>query len=301
MSKKSLLSEYIWTDYYDFFDYFSEDTVRPGCSPRCLIHQDGSRHAIILIHGLSDSPYFVSAIGDFFHFELKYNVYMPLLHFHGLLEPKGMEGIQLEEWRNNITYSIEYAQKDSEIVSIGGLSTGGTLSVATALSGEKITGALYLFSAALDLAGGLGGTLGELKERLLRTFLADLLDRNKPLIGDNPYRYSHVDLDGAQELAKLIKQTDELIKKFSIHNPLKLPIFAAHSEADTTASISGIEKLERICSAKTFTFMRFAKELGIPHASVVLEEAISGIEKPEPANQKFSEMTQKIKDFAKKL
>ena len=59
---------------------------------------------------------------------------------------------------------------------------------------------MYLFSAALDLAGGIGGVVGdligdlvgELKERLLRTPVADLVDffdNTKPLIGVNPHCY----------------------------------------------------------------------------------------------------------------
>ena len=69
----------------------------------------------------------------------------------------------------------------------------------TAVKNPTINGTVYLFSAALDLAGGIGGVvgelagnlLGELKERLLRTPVADLVaffDSIKPLIGDNPYR-----------------------------------------------------------------------------------------------------------------
>ena len=39
--------------------------------------------------------------------------------------------------------------------------------------------------------------------------LADLLDKDRPLIGRNPYRYDRMDLDGAQELARLIKEIDQ--------------------------------------------------------------------------------------------
>jgi hypothetical protein len=57
---------------------------------------------------------------------------------------------------------------------------------------------LYLFSAALDLAGNIAG---DLKEFILRTFLVEIVDRNKPLIGSNPYRYAGMDLDAARELS----------------------------------------------------------------------------------------------------
>lgn len=301
MPKRTPLTENIWSDYFDRFDYFSREAVRPGCEPRYLKHEQGSGRAIVLVHGLSDSPYFVSAIGDFFYFELGYDVFMPLLHFHGLCDPKGMEGVELEEWEDNVAYAIECAQKESDRISIGGLSTGGVLSLATASSSPNINGAVYLFSAALSLAGGYRGLIGDMKEILLKTFLVDLFDRNKELIGDNPYRYSHVDLDGARELARLIKRTDTIIKGFSSEKPFPLPIFAAHSEADTTASIRGIENLGRICSPDAFTFMRFPKNDDIPHASVVLYEAISGIENPEPANPRFKEMMQEVKVFAQNL
>ncbi|MCI5146675.1 MAG: hypothetical protein D3923_14400, partial [Candidatus Electrothrix sp. AR3] len=67
----------------------------------------------------------------------------------------------------------------------------------------------------------------ELKERLLRTWVADIMDSDKPLIGDNPYRYSHMDMDGAQELARLIKETDIIIDEFSQQNPFPKRVFAA--------------------------------------------------------------------------
>jgi esterase/lipase len=44
----------------------------------------------VLIHGLTDSPYFMTAIGEYFFGNLGYNVYLPLLQCHGLKEPKGV-------------------------------------------------------------------------------------------------------------------------------------------------------------------------------------------------------------------
>ena len=125
---------------------------------------------------------------------------------HGLKSPKGMEGVELEEWKENVGFAVEVADSKSREVSIGGLSTGGTLSFAKGKNDTRVNGAIYLFSAALDLAGGKTGLIGEVKEWLLRTCLADLLDKNTPLIGKNPYRYAGMDMDGAQELARLIKE-----------------------------------------------------------------------------------------------
>lgn len=184
-----------WHDYYAQFSEFSDATVRPGCQPWVFTHATPAAKAVVLCHGLTDSPYFLKAIGRYFHHQLGYDVYLPLLQGHGLKKPKGMEGVQLEAWKANVDFAVRTAAGKAASVSIGGLSTGGTLSVYTACTDPTITGDLFLFSAALDLAGGPGGVIGEMKERLLLTPLADLLDSDAPLIGPNPYRYARMDMD----------------------------------------------------------------------------------------------------------
>ncbi len=292
-----------WLAYYDAFEYFSRDTVRDGCHPRIMEHETAER-AVVLVHGLTDSPHFLAAIGEHFHGALGYNVYMPLLHCHGLKHPNGMEGVKLEEWKRNVQFAIWTAAERSAQVSIGGLSTGGTLSFYMACTEPRIGGDLYLFSAALDLAGGPFGLIGELKERVLRTFLADLFDRNAPLIGRNPYRYARLDLDGAQELARLIKQTDALLKGFDRKTPFPKRVFAAHSESDTTANIQGIRTLKRKTSPHDFTAYVVPKSVGVPHASLVLKEPVFASDAPEDeapleaANPEFDEMMAALTAFA---
>jgi len=287
-----------WLDYYDRFSYFSPEKVRDGCHPRIMEHPNSSEKSIVLVHGLTDSPYFMTAIGDYFFNNLGYNVYMPLLHCHGLKEPKGMEDVELEEWKSNVNFAIKSAATQSEQISIGGLSTGGTLSFYMAANLPKINGTLYLFSAALDLAGGYHGLIGELKERLLRTFLVDILDSKKPLIGDNPYRYSHIDMDGAQELARLIKEIDIIIDGFSQKDLFPKRVFAAHSECDTTAAISGIEELQKISIPNRFYFFRIPKRFKVSHASLVLKDPILKHGEPlEKQNPQFQEMMEAIAAF----
>jgi pimeloyl-ACP methyl ester carboxylesterase len=246
-----------WPDYYERVPYFSAEAVRDGCHPRFMEHEAPTAKAIVLIHGLTDSPYFMTAIGEYFFGNLGYNVYLPLLQCHGLKEPNGMEGVKLDEWKANVNFAVDIAASKARQVVIGGLSTGGALSFYTAVKNPKINGTLYLFSAALDLAGGIGGVLGDLigdlvgevKEHLLRTAVADLVDffdNDKPLIGVNPYGYARMDLDGAWELSKLIKETDTLIHGFNPKEPFAKRVFAAHSESDATANIMGIEDLQKV-------------------------------------------------------
>lgn len=291
-----------WMEYYKEFTYFSPKDVRDGCHPRIMLHAAPARNAIVLVHGLSDSPHFVSSIGQHFHEKLGFDVYLPLLQCHGLREPRGMETVDLAEWKRNVRFAMRKAQERSERISIGGLSTGGTLSFYMAATKPAVNGDLYLFSAALDLAGGHMGLLGELKERVLRTFLADILDQEKPLVGSNPYRYSHIDMDAAQELAYLIKETDDLIDGFDHKCPFPRRIFIAHSESDSTADISGVENLcEKVSGDESLVFYRIPESRGVSHASLVLKDPIRDNGKIlEAENPLFEDMMKEAGAFALK-
>ena len=292
-----------WPEYYNRFPYFNPDAVRDGCHPRIMEHGTPTGKAIVLIHGLTDSPCFLLAIAHHFYSNLSYNVYLPLLHCHGLKEPKGMEGVELEEWKANVRFAVDAAAEKADRVSIGGLSTGGALSLFMACTKPKITGDLYLFSAALDLAGGSLGLIGEMKERLLRTFLPDILDSKKDLIGRNPYRYDRMDMDGAQELARMIKETDDLLDGFDAKNPFPKRVFAAHSEFDTTANIQGIRTLQEKTAPEDFTAYIISAKNQVPHASLVLEKpiyannAVEGEPPLEEANPVFADMMTAITNF----
>lgn len=292
-----------WAAYYNQFPYFTSDSIRPGCYPRIHEQPGGSKNAIVLVHGLTDSPYFLTAIAGFFYHELGFNVYLPLLQGHGLKQPRGMADVELSEWKKNVSFAIDVAAGQSESVSVGGLSAGGTLSFYMAARNPAVTGNLYLFSAALDIAGGIGGFTGELKERLLRSYLAELLaqrEHDRPLIGVHPYRYARMDKDGAIELGKLILETDVIIAEHGPENLFDKLVFAAHSASDRRADFSGIRALQQIVDPANFSLFYIPESYKVPHASVVLKEPIyvpdADAETPplEPANPLFDEMMEAV-------
>jgi esterase/lipase len=290
-----------WDDYYiqHFGEYKEKSDMRDGCHPLIFKHGDLTRNAIVLVHGLSDSPYFMRDIGEYFCAEIGFDVYIPLLKAHGLKDPQSMKDASVEAWKADVRFAVKEAKKSGGRVSIGGLSTGGTLSVEMALNDEDaIDGGIFLFSAALGLATDLGN-LGEI---LLRTPLAaffDHLDQSN-LTNDspsgNPYRYSKVDIGGSIELSRLIREIDDLTKQEFVTQPL----FAAHSEADITADIDVIEHLVKK-SSKAELF-RINKSFAIPHASLVLKSTVfSANSSPlEPCNPFFSEMMKSVQMFAVK-
>jgi esterase/lipase len=292
----------IWDEYLENFDYFSRDALRRDCEPRRYLHKGGSEKAIVLIHGLTDSPYTMGAIGRYFHQEMGYDVYLPLLQKHGLKDPCFMRGVSLAEWKKNLQFAVEAAAALSSEVSIGGLSTGGSLSFNFACSHPAVNGDLYLFSAAFRLYGGPGGRFGRFLEYLLMTRLSFLFTSSKPLIGANPYRYSRVPFNSVRELVILMRENDALLDKYFEHEKCEKKIFSAWSEDDTVVSVKAIKTLSKIAGPKRYQPFAIPKEKEVPHACVVLQEPIHAVGATnsvvlEPANPCFDEMMAKVKQF----
>jgi esterase/lipase len=291
-----------WDDYYTqhFGNYKQKSAVRDRCHPQIFKHGD-KRNAIVLVHGLTDSPYFMRDIGQYFAAEMGFDVYLPLLRAHGLKEPEDMKDASLIEWQKDVRFAINTAKQSGGKVSIGGLSTGGALGVEIALTdANAIDGGVFLFSAALKLAG----KLGNVSEIFLRTPLAQFFDHldQTDLTNDspsgNPYRYSKIDIGGATQLSALIEELEVLTDNKILNQPL----FAVHSEADTTAAIDAIEKLIKKSTdgSRPAELFRIGKDFGVPHASVVLKNPIVSSNKSplEPRNPFFDDMMQSLQVFA---
>jgi hypothetical protein len=109
-----------------------------------------------------------------------------------------------------------------------------------------------------------------------------------------------MDLDGARELSKLIAETDALINRFNPQEPFSTRVFAAHSESDATAAITGIEALQQVSAPDQFRFFRIPEAARVSHVSLVLAEPIYAIgagdgAKPlVEANPQFRDMMEAI-------
>ncbi len=254
------------------------------------------------MHGLTDSPFYMLAIAEYFHQVLGYDVYLPLLQCHGLKNPGHMEGVSLAEWKKNVRFAIRTAAEKAERVSVGGLSTGGTLSLYFGCTDPEVTGDIYLFSAALGIYGGRFGFFGELLEFLLRLPVVRFPETMKLLVGKNPYRYDRVPLNSAGQLARLIFEVAKLLK--SKDNGLQTKhIFAAWSEYDRVVDIRKFKKLQKVIRHDRLVRFIIAKAARIDHACVVLKEPIYAVncqpgDAPlEKANPGFMEMMAAVARF----
>ena len=294
----------IWHEYYTEFPSFSDGAVRDGCQPRKMEYGTRAEKAIVLVHGLSDSPHFLRAIGEFFHFKLGYDVYLPLLQGHGLRKPDAMNGVSLQTWKKNVEFAIDSAGTSENSLSIGGLSMGGALSFYMGATHPAITGDLYLFSAALGLYDGGLGIVGRILEFLLRTPFTRLTGNTKmPLIGPNPYRYSSISVNSAKELSSLIREINGLIRSFKLNKNFKKRIFSVSSEYDNVISLRAISGLRQITEKDHLVQYTIRKSLKVDHACVVLKDPIyaAGARLGEPplekANPEFPQIMADLRDF----
>ncbi|BHH85818.1 alpha/beta hydrolase [Desulforhopalus sp. 52FAK] len=269
--------ESVWHAYYDAFPYINKDDVRPFCHPRKLLHPDGSDRSIILIHGLSDSPYSVLAIGNYFHHDLGYDVYLPLLQCHGFNHANGMRGVKLDAWKKNIQFAIEVATQRDCRVSIGGLSTGGALAFHFIVQDRRLGGELYLFSAAFGLYGGKKNILSPIIEGFLKLPFVPLLTTGCSLIDENPYRYKRVPLVAGRELAFLMVENQVLLKEIAAAEVFPTKVFSAWSDADRVVRTDLLADFEEILIEGCFESFVVPKRVGVSHAGVVLAEHVYGV------------------------
>lgn len=297
--------ESIWLEYYDAFSYLVLDAVRPLCHPRKLLHAGGSDKAIVLVHGLTDSPYSVSAIAMYFYTELGYDVYLPLLQCHGLKCANGMTGVRFAAWKDNVRFAVEVAAGGGRRVSIGGLSTGGGLAFHFAAVDSKVDGELYLFSAAFGLYGWKRNLLTPLVEGLLKMPFIPWMTSSSSLLSDNPYRYSRVPVISARELVYLIDENKQLLQHIEEGKAFESRVFSVWSEVDVVVRIDLLEKFEAILAPGNFTPYVIPDKANVAHACVVLAEPVyandcsPGDSFLEPANPHYHLMMDSLARFEK--
>ena len=294
---------------------------KPGNHPKILHHNKKMKDVVVLVHGITDSPHYVEAIGKEFH-GLGFNVVLPLLPAHGRKDPwAAMRALKHTDWLEDVDKAISIAKKLGERVSMGGFSTGGALTMHKLTRNPKdVTGGVYLFSAALKirfhtlLSSEFGPGVGKVvddkrwiaasaRERV--ELLIDGRETSEPVsrepnygIGANPYKYSVFFYDGVAELATVIAEIDESYKDGHIppFSDISQPVFIAHSNHDEAADIGGVRLVEENHPDGKVVFFSIDEDPPVEHASVVLKQKIND---DAVANPKFEEMIGMMIAFTK--
>ncbi len=192
---------------------------KPQAKPVDGIYQKG----ILLIHGLSDSPYFLRAVGKYFA-EKGFLVYGLLLPGHGTV-PGDLLKVKNDEWIKATHYGMLQIKKSAKDVYMGGFSTGAILSVHYVLSNTNhdVKG-LFLFAPAFAIYSKLAWmapVIGTFKDW---QSIEDDVDYTK---------YQSFTFNGVTQTYRLIKKVDEL---FDAGKKITVPVFVAQSIDDRTVS-----------------------------------------------------------------
>jgi len=183
------------------------------------------RRGILLTHGLTDSPYFMRHLAEFFR-ENGFRVMAILLPGHGT-QPGDLLDVAWPEWAKAVAYGADRLAEEADEVYLAGFSTGGTLSIYQSLRDNRVRG-LFLFSPALEI------TRRAAWANLHRLY--SWLMPSAKWVGIRPdrsfYKYESLPKNAVAQTHALTKKLDSLLQKHEVI----LPVFAVASQDDTTAN-----------------------------------------------------------------
>jgi pimeloyl-ACP methyl ester carboxylesterase len=249
-----------------------------------ILHNKNSDRVAVLIHGLSDSPFFMRAIAKIL-FDEGYSVVVPLLPGHGLREADDdMSDWDLaERWQSHVDDVIGLASTMGNTLVVGGFSTGGALAVDNYLTKDNHIDGIMLFSGALALSDNAEGMSRIWGIKLL----AKIVDGTYETHGPNPYKYPNVAGFAGLELMDIINDIRAVTgatngtngdngsdnKSAGAQKHIDIPLFAAHSQADSTTPIYGVENL--IAQSKgANTFFVIDETYKLCHADLVVNSEL---------------------------
>lgn len=193
------------------------------------------RRGILLIHGLSDSPYFMRHLAACFQ-ENGFRVMAVLLPGHGT-QPGDLLDVSWKEWARTVAYGTGKLAAEVDEVYLGGYSAGGVLSIYQSLQDERVRG-LFLFAPALEITRLAAYAF-------LHKLVSWLIPRQKWVYvkpDKDIYKYESFAKNAAAQMYALTRALSDQLK---LHE-LNIPIFCVASVDDKTVNTSAtVEFLAR--------------------------------------------------------
>jgi esterase/lipase len=260
--------------------------------PFLLAHGSRTRKTVLMIHGLTDSPWFMRELGGILY-KRGYNVVSILLPGHGT-KPEDLITVTKTDWQKEVDRGLRIASKLGEKVSLAGFSTGGALSLDALrrhpeLKAEK----LFLFSPAIAIneSTQMMVSLGCKAQWLTAQFKGQY---NQPddTVEDNPYYYNKMAINGVCQLYALT--VDNQDGRAEILESLRAggtAVFAVQSEADTVVSpVAVTDFIASLPASSGNAYIWYPPAEGLAHAAIPRPET----------NPRFPELERRLMEFAEK-
>ncbi|HAM34718.1 MAG TPA: hypothetical protein DEB40_12600 [Elusimicrobia bacterium] len=277
----------------------------PDNLPFLLTHGRKTQRAILMVHGLADSPYYMRALANVFH-ESGYNVIGILLPGHGT-RPEDLLHVDLEEWQREVEFGLAVAQELGDVVSMSGFSTGGAL-ILDALA-KNYASRLRLHSAfESPIPGLVRNSPRDIEDIFLFSPALKIADKRvkwgcqipwlvtifRPYReGDvpetKPFNYNKMAINAVCQLYDLTvdvsRGRENILSSIGDHN---IGVFTVQSEADGTVRADAVvEFMKDLPPGAAKNFILYPKDEGIRHADVTRPET----------NPFYAELQKKIREF----
>lgn len=181
------------------------------------------RRGILLVHGLSDSPYFMRHLAAFFQ-ENGFRVMAVLLPGHGT-RPGDLLDVRWQEWAKAVAYGVDKLALEADEIYLAGFSAGGALSIYQSYCDQRVRG-LFLFAPALKISSKAAWANAH-KTYSWLTPSAKWLSI-KP--DTDIYKYESFPKNAAAQMHELTQVVRGLMAKSKV----QIPVFAAVSQDDAT-------------------------------------------------------------------
>ena len=183
------------------------------------------RRGVLLAHGLTDSPYFMRYLAEFFQ-QSGFRVMVILLPGHGT-QPGDLLDVNWRDWAKAVAYGVDRLAEEADEIFLGGYSAGAALSVCQSLHDKRVRG-LFLFSPAFKVTPRAAyANLHMLYSWLIPSAKWVGIAPDKSL-----YKYESLPKNAAAQMHALTKTLNSLLRKHEV----SIPVFVAASEDDMTAN-----------------------------------------------------------------
>ncbi len=181
-------------------------------------HKGRYEKGILLIHGLSDSPYFLQPIARSLQ-QRGFLVRSILLPGHGTV-PGDLLSVKYQEWVRATEYGVDQLKQQVEKLYLGGFSTGGALCIHEALKNRDVQG-LILFAPAVGIRSPWAAMAG------FMNVFSDWLGSKGD---DKDYaKYESFAINGGAQVYDLTREIDAA---FAAGRRLSMPVFTVVSADD---------------------------------------------------------------------
>jgi esterase/lipase len=181
-------------------------------------HEGRYEKGILLIHGLSDSPYFLQPLARSLR-ERGFLVRSILLPGHGTV-PGDLLSVRYQEWIRATEYGADQLKQQVEKLYLGGFSTGGALCIHEALKNRNVQG-LILFAPAVGIRSPWAAMAG------FMNVFSDWLGSKGD---DRDYaKYESFAINGGAQVYALTREIDAA---FAAGRRLSMPVFTVVSADD---------------------------------------------------------------------